>query len=221
MAPGPDLWLFFSLVLAVIALPGMDMAFVVSNSLNGGWTAGASALGGIIAGGLVHVIVAAAGVSLLLAASPAAFDGLLLAGSGYMGWISCGMWRASLQASPVHTGAEVGTHHRHLRVFRQGMLTCLLNPKACAFTLAVLPAFLTSSDGPAASLSRAICLASIIVGTQFAVYGSAAAIAAHARSVLAVGERGSRWLLRATGAILAAGAVATLLLGWKPLLMQQ
>lgn len=219
MLAAPDLWIFFLLVLGVIALPGMDMAYVVSNSLAGGMIAGASATGGIIAGSLVHVTAAATGVALLLTLSPIAFDALLFAGAAYMAWIASRMWRVSLQATAPRQNDPAGPPgeaHSAWLIFRRGMLTCLLNPKAYAFMLAVFPAFLSSPDGRPAVGHRVIAMAAIIVATQAGVYGTAAAMAAGTRKVLAVGDRAQRWMLRSTSAILAVGAICTLILGWKP-----
>jgi hypothetical protein len=94
------------------------------------------------------------------------------------------------------------------------MLTCLLNPKAYAFMLAVFPAFIHTAQRPLAL--QALLLAAITLATQAAVYGSVAAVAASTRRLAGVGPNGERWMLRATGSLLMAGAVLTLLLGWKP-----
>jgi len=59
-------WLYFVLVAGIIALPGMDMAFVMASSLVDGRRAGAAAVAGIVAGGVIHVAMASLGVGLLL-----------------------------------------------------------------------------------------------------------------------------------------------------------
>ena len=53
------LWLFFLMVLGIIILPGMDMAFVMASSLTGGRRSGLYAVGGIVAGGICHVVAGA------------------------------------------------------------------------------------------------------------------------------------------------------------------
>jgi len=65
------LWLFFLMVLGIIVLPGMDMAFVMASSLTGGRRAGLFAVGGIVAGGVCHVVAGALGLGLLLQVVPA------------------------------------------------------------------------------------------------------------------------------------------------------
>ena len=57
-----QLWLFFVLVLGIIALPGMDMAFVLGSTLVDGRRGGLAALAGIVAGGVAHTAMAALGV---------------------------------------------------------------------------------------------------------------------------------------------------------------
>lgn len=56
------LWLYFALVAGIILLPGMDMAFVMASSLVDGRKAGAAAVAGIVAGGIIHVAMGALGV---------------------------------------------------------------------------------------------------------------------------------------------------------------
>jgi threonine/homoserine/homoserine lactone efflux protein len=212
MSSSPDLWLFFLLVFGVIVLPGMDMAYVATNALVGGLRGGITAVAGIVAGGAVHVAVAATGIAVLLAAWPAAFNAVLLAGSAYMVWVGVQLLKAARQAAPAQQApaAPVGSG----RVFGRAMLTCLLNPKAYAFMLAVFPAFVHTPQRPLAL--QALLLAAIIAATQAAVYGAVALAAAGTRRFAGVGAQGERWMLRITGPLLMAGAVLTLLLGWKP-----
>ncbi len=213
-ASSPDLWLFFALVFGVIVLPGMDMAYVATNALDGGWRAGATAVAGIVAGGLVHVAVAATGLAVLLTLWPAAFDAVLIAGAAYMVWVGWSLLRASrAPGASTEVGADAAPAGS-ARIFGRAMLTCLLNPKAYAFMLAVFPAFLQSAQRP--WLVQAVLLAAIIAATQAAVYGVVAGVAAGTRRFAGVGAEGQRWLLRITGPLLMAGAVLTLALGWKP-----
>ena len=86
-------WLYFALVAGVIVLPGMDMAFVLGSSLTGGRRAGLAAVAGIVAGGILHVLMSAAGIGLLLASAPRLFNALLVAGALYAGWIGWTSWR--------------------------------------------------------------------------------------------------------------------------------
>lgn len=214
MTHSPDLWIFFALVFGVIVLPGMDMAYVATNALVGGLRSGLTAVAGIMAGGVVHAAAAATGIAVLLTVWPAAFNGLLLAGAAYMVWVGWSLFRAGAAKGAASPGAGAQPPQGGLRVFSRAMLTCLLNPKAYAFTLAVFPGFIHTDQRPL--VVQALLLAAIVVATQAAVYGTVAAVAAGSRRFAGVGAGGQRWMLRTTGSLLVAGAVLTLLLGWKP-----
>ena len=209
MNASADLWLFFLLVLGVILLPGMDMAYVAGSAVTGGLRSGSTAVAGIVSGGVVHVAVASTGIAVLLTVWPAAFDALLLAGAAYMAWIGAGMLRVS--GGPLaREGAAVATPRR---VFARAMLTCLLNPKAYAFTLAVFPAFIRQTQRPLPV--QALLMSTIIALTQVMVYGGVALLAARTREFVGMGVSAQRGLLRLTGVLLVAGAVLTPMLGWK------
>jgi len=224
MAASPDLWLYFLLVFGIIVLPGMDMAYVATHALVGGLRSGLTAVGGMVTGGLVHMAAAATGLGALITLWPGAFDGLLVAGAAYMVWIGWTLLRASrvtadaaglAVSTPAAPGEPRGTAvPGALHVYRRAVLTCLMNPKAYAFTLAVLPAYLATAERPLAA--QAVLLSAITAATQFAVYGAVAATAASTRRFAGVGAHGERWMLRVTGPLLMAGAVLTLVLGWQP-----
>jgi threonine/homoserine/homoserine lactone efflux protein len=216
------LWLFAALVFGVIVLPGMDMAYVAGSAVLGGLRGGSAALAGIVAGGAVHVAVAMTGVALLLRLWPAAFDALLLAGAAYMLWVG---WQVLRSAAPLHVdpaadGAAANVPHAaalpstHGQVFRRALATCLLNPKAYAFSLAVFPAFVRS--GERGVWEQALLLGAIVAANQVLVYGTVALAAAGAGRVLGSG-RVQRWMPRVVGPLLMAAALVTPVLGWRPL----
>ena len=66
MIPSVQLGLFFLLVLGIVALPGLDMAYVLGSSLSGGRRGGLAAVAGIMAGGACHVLLSGLGVGALL-----------------------------------------------------------------------------------------------------------------------------------------------------------
>lgn len=211
----PDLWLFFLLVAGIIALPGMDMAFVAGSALAAGLRGGLAAVAGIVAGGVVHVAVAATGVAALWLAWPAGFNALLLAGAAYMAWIGWSLLRVRDAGS---LGATADGPRRGWAIFRRGTLTCLLNPKAYAFMLAVFPAFLAGGAGRS-MLAQSASLAAVIAGTQIAVYGAVAMAAAGAGrwGAGAAGGRALLWATRGVGLILLLGALAAPVMGWRSL----
>lgn len=136
-----SLGLFSLTVLVLNATPGVDMLFTVSRTLTGGVRSGLAAAAGICAGCVVHALLAAFGLAALLAVSSWAFVALKWAGAAYLAWMALGMLRAA--ARPGEPGAAArGTTTSAWAVFRQGLLTNVLNPKVALFFLAFLPQFI-------------------------------------------------------------------------------
>ncbi|WP_457306338.1 LysE family translocator, partial [Polaromonas sp. P5_E6] len=188
------LWLFFLMVLGIIILPGMDMAFVMASSLTGGRRAGLFAVAGIVAGGICHVVAGALGLGILLQLVPGMVNVMLVAGSLYIAWIG---W--SLMRSTSVFGALPDIEPPSpWRTFRQAALTCLLNPKAYLFMLAIFPQFLRLEYG--SLWVQAVALGLIIAITQSGVYGSLALAAAGTRRWLAQRPGASVAMARAVGA---------------------
>lgn len=218
MPSSPDLWLYFALVFGVIVLPGLDMAYVATHAVIGGLRSGLTAVAGIITGGLVHVAAAATGIATLLLLWPGAFDVMLVLGAAYMAWVGWSLLRAGGSVREGGGAADAGRPPPVVppasQVFRRAVLTCLMNPKAYAFMLAVFPAYVHTAERSLAA--QASLLATITAATQFAVYGAVAAAAAGTRRWAGLGAQGQRWMLRLTGPLLVVGAAATLLLAWRP-----
>jgi threonine/homoserine/homoserine lactone efflux protein len=203
------LWLFFLMVLGIIILPGMDMAFVMASSLTGGRKAGLFAVAGIVAGGVCHVVAGALGLGILLQLVPGVVNVMLVAGSLYIAWIG---W--SLMRSTSVFGALPDIEPPSpWRTFRQAALTCLLNPKAYLFMLAIFPQFLRLEYG--SLWIQAVALGLIIALTQTSVYGSLALAAASTRRWLADRPAASVVMARTVGAVLIMCAGYTAWQGWR------
>jgi threonine/homoserine/homoserine lactone efflux protein len=141
----PQLFATFLLAAWVLILtPGPDMLFVIGQTLAGGARRGWAAMFGIFAGALVHVALAASGVAALLAASPALFDALRIAGAAYLLWLAQGALRSAWRG-----GGEMRPAAPARAAFRDGFLTNLTNPKVVLFFLAFLPQFVDPGRGPA------------------------------------------------------------------------
>ncbi len=203
------LWLFCALVFGVVVLPGLDMAFVLGSTLAGGRSRGLAAVAGIIAGGICHVAMTAMGISVLLQLIPSAFNTLLLAGALYIAWIGVSLMRSG-SAFGVHPGTRMRST---AATFRQGMFTCLLNPKAYLFMLAIFPQFLRPGNGMI--WAQALILWSIIALNQLGVYGGLALAANRARSWLQGKAAAGRLATRCVGALLIATAMLTGIEGWR------
>jgi threonine/homoserine/homoserine lactone efflux protein len=163
-----QLWIFFILVVGIIALPGSDMAFVIGNTLAGGRNTGLAAISGIVVGGMAHSLMAYLGIGLILQAVPGAFSVMLFVGAAYLAWLGYQL----LKTEPDPKSAHSPTARSRLNTMGQGVITCLLNPKAYFFMFAIFPQFIQPEKG---SLGiQVIILGMIIALVQVAIYGGGA-----------------------------------------------
>jgi threonine/homoserine/homoserine lactone efflux protein len=133
--------LFALTVLVLNATPGVDMLFTVSRTFSGGVRSGLAAAAGICAGCVVHALLAAFGLAALLAVSSWAFAALKWAGAAYLAWMALGLLRAAARPAGATEAAREAPASA-AAVFRQGLLTNVLNPKVALFFLAFLPQFI-------------------------------------------------------------------------------
>ncbi len=209
MTYGENLWLFSTLLFGIIVLPGMDMMFVLANALTRGRAAGLAATGGMMLGGLVHSLYGALGVGLLAWLIPVLFTPLIVVGGLYMAWIG-----VTLMRSAIVVGAVGRTDARsNWEAFRRGVLTCLINPKAYLFMLAIYPQFLRPDFGPLAP--QAAVMAAMTAGMQLAVYGGLALAAGRARRFLVGNGAATIWAGRICGAMLVTVSALTVWEGLK------
>lgn len=191
-----NLWLYFTLLFGIIILPGIDMLFVLASSLTGGRRVGLAATSGIMAGGTVHSLYGAVGIGLLASLMPVLFTPLLIFGAVYMIWIGIGLMRSSI----IIVGDEVNASASAWRAFRRGMVTCLSNPKAYLFMMAVYPQFLKPVYGPI--WIQGIIMGLMTAGTQLAVYGTLALTAGKSRDLLVSSPKITIFIGRAAGLLL-------------------
>lgn len=124
--------------------PGPDVLYIVSSALRSGVRAGIVAALGIVSGCFVHVLAAALGVGALLATSATAFTVLKWLGAAYLLWMGVKLLLARGCSSVVPAVADRSSTPTDLwRVYRQGFLTNVLNPKVALFFLAFVPQFIT------------------------------------------------------------------------------
>lgn len=189
------LWLYTVLLFGIIIVPGMDMFFVMANGLSGGKSRGLAATFGVMAGGIYHTLFGAITVGLLLSLAPQVLTTLLIASAAYMGWIGCTLIKSSITVDHINA-ANTKTL---AAAFRQGFVTCILNPKAYMFVIAVYPAFIQGRFGPV--WSQALVMGVLTAAMQFAIYGAVAVAAASGRDLLIRNPRATIWTGRALGAV--------------------
>ena len=138
-------WLLYvSVVLAVIVTPGPSAALCLTHGASHGvWRATATVLGGMVAS-LILMTLSALGLGAAIAASTTLFLAIKFAGAAYLIWLGIGMWRAP--AAPDATASAPATagvsRSRWSRLWRQGFLVGIGNPKDLLFFGALFPQFL-------------------------------------------------------------------------------
>lgn len=146
----PDAAPFVVFLIATIALnlsPGPDMLYVISRTLANGRRAGIVSAFGIGAGTLVHMSVTAIGLSALLISFPLGYEAIKIAGAVYLIYLGIKILRSNSVAPAVSSAGREEGPIKMLTVFRQGVLTNVLNPKVALFFLAFLPQFVDRSIG--------------------------------------------------------------------------
>ena len=195
-----DLALFIVAGLLLNITPGPDMIYIASRTASQGLRAGVAAILGINAGCLVHTLAAAIGLSALLQTSAEAFTVIKLIGAAYLLYVGISMLLERRPAPTQGTEAAVSLPMADSRrIFWQGFLTNVLNPKVALFFLAFLPQFISadSTQKPLAFLFLG-CL--FIFNATFVVVAFAWMVS-KARSRVSGSSRLAVWLNRGCGAL--------------------
>lgn len=159
-----DLGAFFLVSIAVIVVPGVDMALVTRQVLLHGRRAGVVTVAGLVNGGLLHTAFAVAGLSAVLATSATAFTVLKVVGACYLLWLGVSsLWAARRpvladDAGPAPVSLE--------RAYRTALLTNLTNPKVAVFFLTFLPQFV-DPDAPVAPQTALLAVLFMVMATAW------------------------------------------------------
>jgi threonine/homoserine/homoserine lactone efflux protein len=194
-----DTWLLFCLACAALAAtPGPNMLFLVSRTLAQGRAAGFVSLAGTSTGFALHALAAAFGLSALLAAVPLAYEVVRWAGAIYLAWLAIVTWRAGDERAP----GAAATLAAPMQMYRQGLLTAVLNPKVAVFQLALFPQFVDPARG-------SVLLQSLVLAvTQLVIVVAGDSVCVFATTGLRrwfAGRPGwSRWSRRALASVFAA-----------------
>jgi len=136
--------IFAAAVVIFAVVPGPAVFYVVTRSLSQGRKAGAISAGAIATGNTVHVVAATVGLSALLASSAIAFSVVKYLGAAYLVYLGIRVLRGGAHPAAAGVTGEL----RSWRVFRQGVVVAVLNPKTALFFLALLPQFVEPGHGP-------------------------------------------------------------------------
>jgi threonine/homoserine/homoserine lactone efflux protein len=169
-------WLFIATAVLLIITPGQDTFFILGRSLAGGRSAGIAAALGVSAGTVIHTVLAALGLSALLATSPHAFMAVKLAGAAYLIYIGVRALFSKASGVPGETRDDTrDAGHANRAAFRQGVLTNLLNPKVALFFLALLPQFIEAGSAHKVGAFLALGLSFVAMGVVWCVMLAVAA----------------------------------------------
>jgi threonine/homoserine/homoserine lactone efflux protein len=145
VTPGAaNLGLFISAALVLLLIPGPAVLYIVARSVEQGRLAGFVSDLGIHTGTLVHVIAAALGLSAVIASSTLVFSVVKYAGAAYLIWLGLKKIFARIEAPDVNVTVP---RNGYARLFRDGFIVNLLNPKTALFFLAFLPQFVDVGRG--------------------------------------------------------------------------
>jgi threonine/homoserine/homoserine lactone efflux protein len=199
------IWLFCLAATALIVIPGPAVIYIVAQSVGQGRRAGLVSASGVASGGLVHVVAASIGISGLLLSSAALFSVVKFAGAGYLIYLG-GRRLLGLEPSALITPAETRSRRR---LYRDGAVVNILNPKTALFFYAFLPQFLDPDKGAVAL--QALVLGSIFVSMALvsdSLWALASGSAAEWLKARPIAVRVERWV---TGTVLVGlGAAAAL-----------
>ncbi|ARE40285.1 Threonine efflux protein [Rhodovulum sp. P5] len=189
-------WLAFGTAAVLLNLsPGPDLAFILGKVAQGGRRAGFAAMFGIWTGATVHVALAAAGLSVLIASSQVGFSIVKWVGAAYLVWLGVQAFRAQGSGLRVTDLPKVSLW----KTFRDGALVNIMNPKMAVFMMAFLPQFVVPGAGPVAAqlaLHGVLIIAAAAVIEPLAIVLGDAAMGRVRRS-----RRAAIWMERALGGL--------------------
>lgn len=200
---------FMAAALAVVIVPGPSVAYVMSRSMTHGRTAGMYSMLGLETGALLHTCAAAGGVAALVASSPGVYATLRYGGALYLLHLGIRELRAPVRAGSAADagGCDHASGANRLRLYRDGILVDLLNPKSALFFLAFLPQFVQPVRGPEAA--QVIALGCCFVALAVVCDSSYALLAESFGQRLRSSAHAQRVMSRVTGGVyLALAAIA-------------
>ncbi|WP_163338102.1 LysE family translocator [Desulfopila sp. IMCC35008] len=194
-----NFYMFVTACLMLNLYPGPDTMYIIGRSVSQGRLAGVAAVLGITSGGMVHGVLGCFGLSAILAVSSKAFLALKLLGCCYLLYQAVQMFRTASQLAD--TEIRIQDHNSFFRIYRQGAVTNILNPKVALFFLAFIPQFISpaAANKPLAFLVLTVTF--MTTGTLWCLVVALAASKVSSR--MRSSKRCSQWLLRINGTLFA------------------
>ncbi|WGX94252.1 LysE family translocator [Nocardioides sp. L-11A] len=201
---------FAAASVVLVGMPGPNTIYITTRSLAHGTRAGVVSVLGVETGTAVYAAATALGLSALIAASPAAFTAIRYLGAAYLVLLAVRELRRRHRAE----GPTAAVPARLGRVYCDGLLMNLLNPKVALFFLAFLPQFLTRGTTGAAARAEVLALGlvtvlvALVVDLAYAVVAGALGRRLRAARASHPGRRPARGALPVAGVYLAIAAAA-------------
>ena len=189
MPEASTLALFTVAAITLLVIPGPAVLYIVTRSVDQGRAAGLASVCGVHVGTLLHVAAAALGLSALLVSSATAYHTVRWLGAAYLIWLGIRRLLARDEDGPG-SGAGPGPGSRRVglgRVFAQGVVVNVLNPKTALFFFAFLPQFVDTARG-------SVPFQVLVFGVAFVLLGL---LSDGAYALLA--STGAGWLRRRPG----------------------
>ncbi len=160
----PTLGAFALVALGIVMSPGPDTVLILRHSMTSGRAAGLATVAGIQTGLAVHTVLAALGVSLIIASSPPLLRMVALAGAGYLAWLGIQGWRGGTLRFDG-SEAAVGT----AKAWRDAVMCNILNPKIIVLFLALFPNFIDTGQGAVTAQLTTLAILLIVINTVWQV----------------------------------------------------
>jgi threonine/homoserine/homoserine lactone efflux protein len=173
-----SLMAFVAASLVILLVPGPGVLYVIARSVSQGVRAGLVSVLGLSAGVFVHIAAAVAGISAVLLASVTAFNAIKALGAGYLIYLGL----RTLLTSHPSSGIELQACRSSHRLFWDGVLVSIFNPKIALFFLAFLPQFVSPGRRPVSQ--QVLVLGLIYVGLALLTDGTYAFLAGRVRHSL-------------------------------------
>jgi threonine/homoserine/homoserine lactone efflux protein len=192
-------WLLFTVAsLVLIVTPGQDMVLVMSRSIAQGAAAGVVTAAGVSVGLVGHTVLATLGLGAILRTSEWLFLALKLVGAAYLIYLGIGLLRTKATKLVVQVSAKRSL----LRLFVDGALSNISNPKIAVFYFAFLPQFVRpTAEHPTLSV---FVLGLLFAALTFLVKGPVGYFAGLLSGWLRSRPSFLEWLYRSSGAVLIA-----------------
>ena len=189
MLESSQLYLFLIASLALLLTPGPAVLYIVARSINQGRMAGIVSVLGVETANFFHASAAALGLSAILLSSALAFDIVKYLGAAYLIYLGF----RKIVARENHTKTEVGEQESLPRIYSQGFVVNLFNPKTALFFFAFLPQFVNTPNGNITLqiflLGIIFVVMAIITDSAYAIISSSVASQLHANQNFARSQR--------------------------------